>query len=145
MMQEIQGSEQRWLNQESAAFDKLLKAQQEAEERRFQAMQLQQQASNQMILQLVSTLVNSQQHHSSAMPSWNTTTPPTTSRAWPKQPHHPSQSYQQPQPTVEQPVIPPYPSASPYPPTSPCPSTSQQDNHSVSSILRDVNTQLYPM
>lgn len=57
------------------------------------------------------TMVNSQ-HHSSQVPSWNTTTPPTTSRAWSK---HPSQAYQQPQPAVEQPVIPPCPPALPYP------------------------------
>ncbi|XP_062409562.1 uncharacterized protein LOC134100403 [Sardina pilchardus] len=145
MMQEIQGSEQRRLDQESANFDKYLNAQREAEERRFHAMQLQQQASNQMIMQLVSTLVNTQHHHSSAMPSWNTTTTPTTSRAWPPLPHPPSQSHQQLHPTVEQPVIPQYPPASQYPSASPNPSTSQQDNHSVSSILRDVNTQLFPM
>ncbi|KAL2082804.1 hypothetical protein ACEWY4_022622 [Coilia grayii] len=151
MLHEIHEAEQRRMVQEAVAFEKLLKAQQESEERRFQAMQMQQQASNQMILQLVNTLVNSQHHHPSQVPSWNTTAPPTTSRAWPIQPHHPSQAYQQPQPTVEQPVIPPYPPAPPYPPT-PCPtissphsSTPQQDVHSVSSILRDANTQLHPL
>lgn len=72
MLQEIQGAEQRQLDQEYAAlYEKLLKAQQESEERQFQAIQLQQQVSNQMILQLASTLVNSQ-HQSSALPSWNT-------------------------------------------------------------------------
>lgn len=53
MLLEIQGAEQRRVYQETAAFEKLLRAQQETEEQRFQAMQLQQQSSNQMILQLV--------------------------------------------------------------------------------------------
>ncbi|XP_055021162.1 uncharacterized protein LOC129412124 [Boleophthalmus pectinirostris] len=144
MLHDIQGAEQRRMDQEAASFEKLLKAQQEAEERRFQAMQVQQQATNQMMLQLLSTLVNSQQHHSSTVPAWNSTT-------WPMQPHHPSQAYQQPQPTVEQPVIHSYPPARQYPSTSyptissPHSSTSQQDIHSVSSILCDANTQLHPL
>ncbi|KAJ8353503.1 hypothetical protein SKAU_G00210700 [Synaphobranchus kaupii] len=50
MLEEIRGAEQGQVAQEAATFEWILQAQQEAEERRFRAMQAQQQATNQMFL-----------------------------------------------------------------------------------------------
>ncbi|KAG7255592.1 hypothetical protein CRUP_018681 [Coryphaenoides rupestris] len=69
MMQDIQAAEQRRLEEEATAFERMMRAQRETDERRFQALQAQQQASNQMLLQLVSTLANDEGDH---FPIWGT-------------------------------------------------------------------------
>ncbi|XP_016355452.1 uncharacterized protein LOC107698832 isoform X2 [Sinocyclocheilus anshuiensis] len=58
MLTELHRAEQSQVAQEAACFERILKAQQEAEERRFQVMQAQQQATNQMFLQLMGTLAS---------------------------------------------------------------------------------------
>ncbi|XP_067284760.1 uncharacterized protein [Pseudorasbora parva] len=58
MLTELHRAEQSQVAQDAACFERILKAQQEAEERRFQVMQAQQQATNQMFLQLMGTLAS---------------------------------------------------------------------------------------
>ncbi|KAK2823074.1 hypothetical protein Q7C36_019674 [Tachysurus vachellii] len=69
MLTDLQRAEESQVAQEAADFERILKAQQEAEERRFQVMQAQQQATNQLFLQLMGTLasaLNPGQPHSHA-------------------------------------------------------------------------------
>ncbi|KAL2102331.1 hypothetical protein ACEWY4_001499 [Coilia grayii] len=120
MMQEIQAVEQRRLEEEAAAFERMMRAQLEADERRFQALQAQQQANNQMFMQLMSTLISVVPRQSQSMSPW--TTPPP-SRAWSvPQPY-------QPQPAAQPLVVPPHPQ------------DAQNQRPSTSSILHDMNSQ----
>ncbi|KAK7175607.1 hypothetical protein R3I93_002515 [Phoxinus phoxinus] len=57
-LHEMFEAEQKQQAQENAVLENLLRAHQEAEERRFQAMQAQQEANRQMFTQLVATLAN---------------------------------------------------------------------------------------
>lgn len=132
MLNELHRAEQIQVAQEASGFERILKAQQEAEERRFLMMHAQQQATNQMFLQLMGTLasaLNPDQHqpHSTTMPAW---TPPPTSIPSPwslSQPFHPNQL----------PVIHPHQHRQ-----SESPST--QDEHpSTSSIIHDINSTHY--
>ncbi|XP_036929416.1 uncharacterized protein LOC119005670 [Acanthopagrus latus] len=56
MLENIHSAEQSQMTEEAAAFERILRAQQEAEKRRFHPMQAQQQATNQMFLQIMGTL-----------------------------------------------------------------------------------------
>ncbi|XP_016112015.1 uncharacterized protein [Sinocyclocheilus grahami] len=58
MLTELHRAEQSQVAQEAACFERILKEQREAEERRFQVMQAQQRATNQMFLQLMGTLAS---------------------------------------------------------------------------------------
>lgn len=88
------------VSQEAVCFERILKAQQEAEERRFQIIQAQKQATNQMFMEIMGTLASAlnpgQPQPHSSMPAWPTTPPPPTSipSAWPSshlfQPTHPT-------------------------------------------------------
>ncbi|KAK0131412.1 hypothetical protein N1851_033905 [Merluccius polli] len=88
----------------------MLRAQQEAKERRFQAMQAQQQANNQTFMQLMGTVISAlcpgQPHSSSPSPSVSTLLPRSTPGAW----------------SMPQTSVPPQPVSSPIPlPMMPAP------------------------
>ncbi|XP_073722019.1 uncharacterized protein [Misgurnus anguillicaudatus] len=156
MLTDLQRAEESQVAQEAACFERILKAQQEAEERRFQVMQAQQQATNQMFLQLMGTLASAlnpgqphlhastmpgqpqphpaampsqPQSHSLQLPAWTTTIPPTSiPSAWSL-----SQQFQPTQPTALLPVNHPHQHRQ-----SESPST--QDEHpSTSSIIHSAH------
>ncbi|XP_048048605.1 uncharacterized protein LOC125269701 isoform X2 [Megalobrama amblycephala] len=135
MLTELHRAEQSQVAQEAACFERILKAQQEAEERRFQVMQAQQQATNQMFLQLMGTLASALNPgqpppHSSTMPAWTTTPPPTSiPSAW-SLPHLF-------QPTALLPMNDPH-----HHRQSESPST-QEEHPSTSSIIHDINSTYY--
>lgn len=54
----LKKAEENHLAQEAAAFEKMLKAQHEAEESRFQRMQAQQQANHQMLIQVMGSFIS---------------------------------------------------------------------------------------
>lgn len=69
MMENMMAAEERHVAREEAAFERLLQAQREDSERRFQAMLAQQQATNQMFRNLIDTIAHvgrPSQHHSSS-------------------------------------------------------------------------------
>lgn len=140
MLIELHRAEQSQVAQEAACFERILKAQQEAEERRFQVMQAQQQATNQMFLQLMGTFASALHPgqptpHPSTMPSRMTTPPPTSiPSTWSL-----SHLFPPTQPTALLPVNHPHQQRQ-----SECPST--QDEHpSTSSIIHDISTHYYNM
>lgn len=99
MLTELHRAEQSQVAQDAACFEIILIAQQEAEERRFEMMQVQQQATNQMFLQIMGTVANAlnpgQLHLHSSMPAWPTTPSPRSihsawSLAHPFQSTHPT-------------------------------------------------------
>lgn len=135
MLTELHRAEQSQVAQEAACFERILKAQQEAEERRFQKMQAQQQATNQMFLQLMGTLASALNPgqpppHSTTVPAWTTTPPPTSiPSAW-SLPHLF-------QPTALLPMNNPHHHRQSESP-------SNQDEHpSTSSIIHDINSTHY--
>lgn len=135
MLTELHRAEQSQVAQEAACFERILKAQQEAEERRFQMMQAQQQATNQMFLQLMGTLASALNPgqpppHSTTVPAWTTTPPPTSiPSAW-SLPHLF-------QPTALLPMNNPHHHRQSESP-------SNQDEHpSTSSIIHDINSTHY--
>lgn len=120
------------MTEEAAAFERILRAQQEAEKRRFHPMQAQQQATNQMFLQIMGTLASALhpgQPHSSTIPPW-TTTPPSTSApsAWSM-----PQLYQPTQPTDLPPMLTPHQHQA----QSPSPQT---EHPNTSSILHEIHS-----
>lgn len=145
MLTDLQRAEESQVAKEAACFERILKAQQEAEERRFQVMQAQQQATNQMFLQLMGTLASAlnpgqphphastmpgqPQSHSLQLPAWTTTMPPASiPSAWSL-----SQQFQPTQPTALLPVNHPHQHRQ-----SESPST--QDEHpSTSSIIHSAH------
>jgi len=132
MLNEFYRAEQPQVAQEASSFERILKAQHEAEERRFLMMQAQQQTTNQMFLNLMGTIasvLNPDQHqpHSTNMPVWTMTPPPTSIPSPWSQPFNPNQL----------PVIRPHQHRQ-----SESPST--QDEHpSTSSNIHDINSTHY--
>ncbi|XP_073729883.1 uncharacterized protein [Misgurnus anguillicaudatus] len=124
VMEDIHSAEQR----QESHFERMLKAQLDAEEKRFREMQAQQQATTQMFFQLmgnIASALNPAQPQTSSVPPWTTTPLPTAPpRAW-SVPHQ----YQQPQPSVPPPAIHSYPH-------------HRGDEHtSTASFLHDLNSQ----
>ncbi len=79
-------AEENHLAHEAAVFEKMLKAQQEAEESRFQRMQAQQQANYQMLLQVMGSFISAlhpgQPTSIASQPWMPPHVPATTSGAW---------------------------------------------------------------
>lgn len=82
-LEALNKAEEQHLAQETAIFEKMLKAQQEAEESRFRRMQEQQQANYQMLLQVMGSFVNALHQEQPNSTLSHPTIPPTTSGSWP--------------------------------------------------------------
>ncbi|XP_067284788.1 transcription factor SPT20 homolog [Pseudorasbora parva] len=76
LLKEFQDSEHNLQQHEMEAFEKCMKASQEAEERRFQALQAQQQATNNMFFQLMGTLISAVCQDKSKGPPQSYLSPP---------------------------------------------------------------------
>lgn len=128
-------AEENHLAQEAAVFEKMLKAQDEAEESRFQRMQAQQQANYQMLIQVMGSFVSvlhPGQPTSIASQLWMPPhVPATTSGAWSVSPTLLIS-------TSPQPVIPMPPHQHQSQPAS-----ADYPQPSVSSMLHDLNRAQY--
>lgn len=76
LLKEFQESEHNLQQHEMEAFEKCMKASQEAEERRFQALQAQQQATNNMFFQLMGSLISAVGQEKSKGPPQSYLSPP---------------------------------------------------------------------
>lgn len=136
-LEQIHEAEQNHQARETAALENILRLQQEAEERRFNAMQAQQQASQQMFLQLMGTVVCAlnQQPHSSYNPT--SLIPPTFNNPTPIPPGPPMM------PVPPQQHLPYPPPRAPQPPVhlqQPSQPGERPDHSTdVSSVLHSVN------
>lgn len=83
LLKEFQDSEHNLQQHEMEAFEKCRKASQEAEERRFQALQAQQQATNNMFFQLMGTLISAVSQDKSKGPPQSYLSPPPGGQVMP--------------------------------------------------------------
>lgn len=78
-MRQMDEADQRRHDEEKAAFEKFFREQREAEERRFQALQEQQQANTRMLLHMMETFAKAVLPQSHTSQSRQAPTPPTES------------------------------------------------------------------
>lgn len=148
-LDELNQAEQRRQSQENAEFYNFMREQQAAEDRRFAAMQAQQQASQQNFMQVMSTLISAVcpvQSQSQPAPNWVPMPYPSAEPPiQPPVPQHimPRQSLPPHIPQHQQPMHPHATHATPPPVSQQMPPSSSSSDGTLSSMLHDVNRNLY--